>query len=204
MNEIARATAERRAMLGAAVELARVPLPLHEAAIAMIAVSGMLDLALAIRGEPGLVGAIGDALLAGRPVLCDCEMVRAAIDETLLPANNPVIATLNDPLVPALAKDIGNTRSAAAVDLWGENLAGAVVVIGNAPTALFRLLEIIDGGAPLPAAIIGMPVGFVGAAESKALLAAGRARAPYLTVLGRRGGSALASAAFNAIAGSLV
>jgi precorrin-8X/cobalt-precorrin-8 methylmutase len=198
---MARAAAERRAMLGAAVDLAHIPLPLRETAIEMIATSGMLDLALDIRGEPGIVGAIEQALLEGRPVLCDCEMVRAGIDEHLLPAGNAVIATLNDARVPALAKEIGNTRSAAAVDLWGERLAGAVVVIGNAPTALFRLIELIDGGAPLPAAIIGMPVGFVGAAESKALLSEGRGRAPWLTVLGRRGGSALASTAFNAIAG---
>jgi precorrin-8X/cobalt-precorrin-8 methylmutase len=190
-------------MLGAAVDLAHVPLPLREAAIEMVAAAGMLDLALDIRGEPGIVGAVEAALLEGRPVLCDCEMVRAGIDASLLPAGNELVVTLNDPRVPALAKEIGNTRSAAAVDLWGEKLAGGIVVIGNAPTALFRLIEIIEGGAPAPAAIIGMPVGFVGAAESKALLAEGRGRAPYFTVLGRRGGSALASTAFNAIAGGL-
>ncbi|HEY4201387.1 MAG TPA: precorrin-8X methylmutase [Devosiaceae bacterium] len=199
----ARAAAERRAMLGHAADLAGVPLPFRDAAIAMIAAAGMLDLAIDIRGEPGLVAAIEMALLAGRPVLCDCEMVRAGIDTTLLPAGNELISTLNDPSVPVLAKSLGNTRSAAAVDLWGERLHDAVVVVGNAPTALFRLYELLAAGAPRPAAILGIPVGFVGAAESKALLADGLTGVPYLTVLGRRGGSAMASAAFNAIAAGL-
>ena len=136
---------------------------------------------------------------AGAPILCDANMVAHGITRGRLPADNAVICTLADPATPALARTIGNTRSAAAMDLWGERLRGAVVAIGNAPTALFHLLELLDAGAPHPAAIIGLPVGFVGAAESKHALWADQ-RVPCLVLPGRRGGSAMAVAAVNALA----
>ena len=137
--------------------------------------------------------------MRGAPILCDAKMVAHGITRSRLPRNNEIICTLDDPTVAGLAKAQGNTRSAAALELWRPHLAGAVVAIGNAPTALFRLLEMFDEGAPLPAAIIGVPVGFVGAAESKEALAA-QARVPFLVVRGRRGGSAMAVAAVNALA----
>ena len=143
------------------------------------------------------------ALKAGAPVLCDCEMVGAGIIRRYLPAGNDVIVTLNDPSVPDLAKQIGNTRSAAAVELWLDRLEGAVVAVGNAPTALFHLLELIDAGAPKPAVILGFPVGFVGAAESKAELANNPRGCDFVALRGRRGGSAIASAAVNALAAGL-
>lgn len=198
---IAAGAAERREMFAAAARLAHLPPALDPALVAMIEASGMVDLVVDIRASDGLAEAVGEALAEGRAVLCDCEMVRAGIAP--LPAGaSPVLSFLNDPRVPELARRMGNTRSAAAVDLWGERLEGAVVVAGNAPTALFRLYELLEAGAPRPAAVIGIPVGFVGAAESKALLAEGITGVPFLTVLGRRGGSAMASAAFNALAGS--
>ena len=140
------------------------------------------------------------ALAAGAPILCDSEMVAHGITRARLPAGNDVICTLRDPRVPALAKKLGTTRSAAALELWRDRLAGAVVAIGNAPTALFRLLEMLDDGAPKPAAILGIPVGFVGAAESKDALAADPCGVPYLIVRGRIGGSAMTAAAVNALA----
>jgi precorrin-8X/cobalt-precorrin-8 methylmutase len=143
------------------------------------------------------------ALQSGAPVLCDCEMVGAGIIRRYLPAGNEVIVTLNDPKVPGIAAGIGNTRSAAAVELWAEHLEGAVVAIGNAPTALFHLLELLDEGAPKPAVILGFPVGFVGAAESKAELAANPRGCDFVALRGRRGGSAIASAAVNALAAGL-
>jgi precorrin-8X/cobalt-precorrin-8 methylmutase len=146
-----------------------------------------------------LVPAARAALLAGKPILCDSEMVAHGVTRARLPADNPVICTLRDPRTPGLAAEIGNTRSAAALGLWAEHMAGAVVAIGNAPTALFRLLELIDAGAAPPAAVIGLPVGFVGAAESKAALAA-HGGVPYLIVQGRKGGSAMAAGAVNALA----
>lgn len=142
------------------------------------------------------------ALKAGAPILVDSRMVEFGITRGRLPAENEVICTLADEGVPTLAKEIGNTRSAAALDLWGERLAGAVVAIGNAPTALFHLLELIDAGAPMPALVIGMPVGFVGAAESKRALVADR-RLNGIVVHGRRGGSAMAVAAINALASDI-
>ncbi len=167
--------------------------------VRMIHACGQVDLPGDVRIDPGFVKTARAALLAGRPVLCDSEMVAHGITRARLPARNEVICTLRASRTPALAARLGNTRSAAALELWGERLAGAVVVIGNAPTALFHLLEMLDAGAPMPAAIIGMPVGFVGAAESKAALAAD-GRVPCITVRGRRGGSAMAAAALNALA----
>lgn len=180
--------------------LVHLPASLHIAARRMIAVSGMADLAVDIAGTFDLPQAVRGALAAGRPVLCDCEMVRSAIAASGTVSADKLLCFLKDSRVPDLAKTLGNTRSAAAVDLWGERLGGAVVVVGNAPTALFRLYELLADGAPRPAAIIGIPVGFVGAAESKALLAQGIFGGPYLMVRGRRGGSAMAAAAFLALA----
>jgi precorrin-8X/cobalt-precorrin-8 methylmutase len=167
--------------------------------VRMIHACGMVDLPGDVRFGAGFVEAARAALRAGKPVLCDSEMVAHGITRARLPAGNPVICTLRAPETPGLALRIGNTRSAAALDLWGARMAGAVVAIGNAPTALFHLLELMDAGAPPPAAIIGIPVGFVGAAESKAALAAD-GRVPFVIVQGRRGGSAMAAAAVNALA----
>jgi precorrin-8X/cobalt-precorrin-8 methylmutase len=148
----------------------------------------------------GLVAAARSALQAGAPILCDSEMVAHGITRARLPKNNEVVCTLRDPTVPALAARLGTTRSAAALDLWMDKLEGAVVAIGNAPTALFRLLELLDGGASRPAAIVGIPVGFVGAAESKDALMTHARGIPFLVVRGRLGGSAMVAAAVNALA----
>lgn len=188
------ATIEREA------DFSRLPDELHDVAVRMIHACGMVDLVDSIVGDGAVVAAVQAALLAGAPVLCDCEMVRAGIIKKLLPKGNELVVTLNDAAVPELAVRLGTTRSAAAVELWRERLAGSVVVIGNAPTALFHLLDLLADDAARPAAIIATPVGFVGAAESKALLAKGKHGVSFVTVLGRRGGSAVASAAFNAIA----
>jgi precorrin-8X/cobalt-precorrin-8 methylmutase len=158
----------------------------------------MVDLASDVGFSTGVAAAARAALRAGAPVLCDAQMVASGITRRRLPADNDVVCTLAEPGVPELAQQLGTTRSAAALQLWGERLAGAVVAIGNAPTALFALLEMIAGGAPAPAAILGLPVGFVGAAESKQALA--QSGLPHLVVHGRRGGSAMAVAAVNAIA----
>ncbi|MEM8749622.1 MAG: precorrin-8X methylmutase [Pseudomonadota bacterium] len=164
---------------------------------------GMVDVVddLDFSGRAGTVGT--EALSNGAPIFCDVEMVRAGIIERLLPADNECICTLNDVRVPEHARHIANTRSAAAVDLWGDNLSGAIVAIGNAPTALFRLLERVSQGGPKPALVIGMPVGFVGAAESKQALSSNTFGLDYVVVHGRRGGSAMASAVVNALAGGL-
>ncbi len=169
----------------------------------LIHACGMVEVAdrLAFSHEAAVAG--HRALQAGAPVLCDCEMVGAGIIRRYLPAGNRVVVTLNDPVVPDLAQQIGNTRSAAAVELWRDHIAGAVVAIGNAPTALFHLLELLDAGWPKPAVILGFPVGFVGAAESKAELAANPRGCDYVALRGRRGGSAMASAAVNALAAGL-
>ncbi|MFA8442152.1 precorrin-8X methylmutase [Yoonia sp.] len=169
----------------------------------LIHACGMVEVAdrLAFSHEAAVAG--HRALQAGAPVLCDCEMVGAGIIRRYLPAGNRVVVTLNDPAVPDLAQQIGNTRSAAAVELWRDHIAGAVVAIGNAPTALFHLLELLDAGWPKPAVILGFPVGFVGAAESKAELAANPRGCDYVALRGRRGGSAMASAAVNALAAGL-
>ncbi len=171
-----------------------------DVAVRMIHACGVVEAAQVIRFLPGSVAAAATALRAGAPILCDAEMVARGITAARLPAANEVICTLRDPQVPALAAERGTTRSAAALDLWGDRLGGAVVAIGNAPTALFHLLEMIDRGAPRPAAIIGMPVGFVGAVESKEALAAHPAGVPWAIVSGRMGGSAMAAAAVNALA----
>lgn len=188
------------ATIRAEADLSRLPAELHPVAIRMIHACGMTDLAADVAGDPAVVDAVRRALAAGMPVLCDCEMARSGIIAKNLHGNELVV-TLNDPAVPDLARELTTTRSAAAVELWRDRLHGAVVVIGNAPTALFHLLDALASGAPAPAAIIAAPVGFVGAAESKARLIA-EAPVPYVTVSGRRGGSAIASAAFNAIAGA--
>ncbi|WP_216215436.1 precorrin-8X methylmutase [Amycolatopsis aidingensis] len=180
-------------------DLGILPDDLAVVAVRMIHSCGMVDLVEDLRYSLEVVEAGRAALEAGAPILCDAEMIASGITRKRLPAANEVICTLSDPSVPGLAERMGTTRSAAALELWRDRLAGAVVAVGNAPTALFRLLELIEEGAGVPAAIIGVPVGFVGAAESKTELAH-RAPAPYLVVQGRRGGSALAVAAVNAIA----
>ncbi|MGN7827510.1 precorrin-8X methylmutase [Agrobacterium radiobacter] len=169
-------------------------------AIRMIHACGQVEAASHFRFSPDFFAAARGALLAGKPVLCDAEMVAHGVTRARLPADNDVICTLRDPRTPEIAQKIGNTRSAAALDLWAEKLDGALVAIGNAPTALFYLLEMLEKGAPRPAAIIGMPVGFVGAAESKDALEASSLGIPYAIVKGRMGGSAMTAAAINAVA----
>lgn len=169
-------------------------------AIRMIHACGQVEAASHFRFSPDFVAAARGALRAGKPVLCDAEMVAHGVTRARLPADNDVVCTLRDPRTPDIAKKIGNTRSAAALDLWAERLEGALVAIGNAPTALFYLLEMLEKGAPRPAAIIGMPVGFVGAAESKDALEASSLGIPYAIVKGRMGGSAMTAAAINAVA----
>ena len=169
----------------------------------LIHACGMVEIADRLAWSEAAFSAGSGALQSGKPVLCDCEMVGAGIIRRYLPAQNDVIVTLNDPGVPDRAHEIGNTRSAAAVEFWLPHLEGAVVAIGNAPTALFHLLELIDGGAPRPAVILGFPVGFIGAAESKAELAANPRGCEFVALRGRRGGSAMASAAVNALAAGL-
>jgi precorrin-8X/cobalt-precorrin-8 methylmutase len=173
-----------------------------EIVVRMIHACGVVEAAGQIGFGGDLVGAARRALATGAPILCDAEMVAHGITRARLPAHNDVICTLRDTRVPPLAAELRTTRSAAALELWGERLAGAVVAIGNAPTALFRLIEMLAAGVAKPAAIIGVPVGFVGAAESKAALAADPHGVPFLVVRGRMGGSAMAAAAVNALARS--
>ena len=188
------------ATIRAEADLSAIPVDLEKLAVRLIHACGMVDVVQDLRFSPG-AGAAGRAALAkGAPILCDARMVAEGITRARLPANNPVICTLNEADVPQLARDLGNTRSAAALEHWREHLEGSVVVIGNAPTALFYLLEMLDAGAPRPALILGMPVGFIGAAESKDALAADSRGVPYVIVRGRRGGSAMAVAAVNALA----
>ena len=170
-----------------------------EVAVRMIHACGLVEAARLIRFAPGFVAAARAALAGGAPVLCDSEMVAHGVTRARLPAGNDVVCTLRDPRTPRLAAELGTTRSAAALELWRDRLAGAVVAVGNAPTALFQLIEMLAGGAPRPAAVIGMPVGFVGAAESKAALATVDL-VPWAIVEGRMGGSAMAAAAVNALA----
>jgi len=171
-----------------------------DVAVRMIHACGLVEAAAHFEFAPGFVMAAREALKAGAPIFCDAEMVSHGITRARLPAGNDVICTLRDPRTPELAKAKGNTRSAAAIELWRERLAGSVVAIGNAPTALFYLLELLRDGGPKPAAILGMPVGFVGAAESKDALAEKSYGVPYAIVRGRLGGSAMTAAAVNALA----
>lgn len=187
------------AIIRAEANLARFTPEQEKVAVRMIHACGMVELADDIEFSPSFVADAKAALRKGAPILCDANMVAHGVTRARLPANNPVVCTLAEPTVAALAAELGTTRSAAAMELWRNRLDGAVVAIGNAPTSLFRLLEMLDEGVARPAAIIGMPVGFVGAAESKeALVADGRI--PFAIVKGRKGGSAMAAAAINALA----
>jgi len=180
--------------------LEAIPADLEKLAVRVIHACGNVDVVDELRFSPGAGAAGRAALAAGAPILCDARMVSEGITRARLPANNRVICTLQDERVPGLARELGNTRSAVALELWREHLAGSVVAIGNAPTALFYLLEMLDAGAPKPALILGFPVGFVGAAESKDMLAADSRGVPFVMVRGRSGGSAMAVAAVNALA----
>ena len=174
---------------------------LERVVVRMIHACGMVDLAGDVAASPGFGAAGAGALEAGAPILCDTAMVAAGITRARLPAANAVVCTLSDPSVAATAARLGTTRTAAAVDLWRERLGGSVVVVGNAPTALFRLLELLEAGeVEPPAVVIGVPVGFIGAAESKLALAGHPSAVEHLVVHGRRGGSAIAAAAVNALA----
>lgn len=184
------------------VDFGALPPDLVPIAVRLIHACGMTDILADLIASLDAVSAGRVALNAGASILCDARMVADGIIQNRLPAQNPVICTLNQPEVPEIARQIGNTRSAAALELWLPDLEGAVVAIGNAPTALFHLLELIDAGNPKPALILGFPVGFVGAAESKAELAANNRGVPFITLQGRRGGSAMAAAAVNALAKS--
>lgn len=188
------------ATIRAEADLAALPPDLAQVAVRMIHACGMVDLVSDLAWSPGVVAEARAALRAGAPVLCDAAMVAAGVTRRRLPADNEVVCTLSDPAVPGLAARLGTTRSAAAMELWRDRLDGAVVAIGNAPTALFRLLEMIADGEPRPAAVLGSPVGFVGAAESKHALTDNNLGLAYLVVHGRRGGSAITAAAVNAIA----
>ncbi|MBK1734464.1 precorrin-8X methylmutase [Halorhodospira abdelmalekii] len=179
-------------------ELDRFSVDESRVALRVIHSCGMVEIADQLAFTTAATRAGEDALRAGKPILCDSKMVAHGIIRDRLPAANDIICTLSDPHVPELAREIGTTRSAAALELWGDRLDGAVVAIGNAPTALFRLLELIDAGAPRPALVIGMAVGFVGAAESKVALAA-RPELESIIVHGRQGGSAMAVATINAL-----
>jgi precorrin-8X/cobalt-precorrin-8 methylmutase len=186
------------ATIRAEADLSRLPPDVAQVAVRMIHACGQVDLVDDLGYSPGVVAAGRAALRDGAPILCDAQMVASGITRARLPAGNDVVCTLRDPRVPALAAEQGTTRSAAALELWRDRLDGAVVAIGNAPTALFHLLDMIDAGAPRPAAVIGIPVGFIGAAESKDALAA--TDLEHLVVRGRRGGSAITAAAVNALA----
>ncbi|MBB2740912.1 UNVERIFIED_ORG: precorrin-8X/cobalt-precorrin-8 methylmutase [Microbispora rosea subsp. rosea] len=186
------------ATIRAEADLTGLPDDVARVAVRMIHACGMTDLVTDLDYSPGVVARARAALLAGAPVLCDAQMVASGVTRKRLPAANEIICTLGDPRVPALAERLGTTRSAAALDLWLDRLDGAVVAVGNAPTALFRLLELVAEGAGRPAAVLGVPVGFIGAAESKRALAASGLE--FLVVHGRRGGSAMTAAAINAIA----
>ncbi|GGG10283.1 putative precorrin-8X methylmutase CobH [Rhodococcoides trifolii] len=168
--------------------------------VRMIHACGEVNLAQSIASTPGAVARGRAALQAGAPILCDATMVAAGVTRRRLPADNEVVCTLNSPTVPEMAQRWGMTRTAAAVDLWVDKLEGSVLAIGNAPTALFRLLELLADGAPRPAAILGGPVGFIGAVESKEDLIASEFGLEYVVVRGRRGGSAITAAAVNAVA----
>ena len=189
------------ATIRAEAELSGLPDDVAQVAVRMIHACGQVDLVRDLAFSLDVVTAAREALHAGAPVLCDAEMVASGITRRRLPKDNDVVCTLNDPRTPDLARELGTTRTAAALGLWGDRLDGAVVAIGNAPTALFHLLEMVAAGAPRPAAVIGVPVGFIGAAESKEALAASDLE--FLVVRGRRGGSAITAAAVNAIASTV-
>ncbi|MFZ4239774.1 precorrin-8X methylmutase [Streptomyces murinus] len=188
------------ATIRAEADLTGLPADVSQVAVRMIHACGMVDLVKDLAHTPAVVARAREALRAGAPIFCDVQMVASGVTRKRLPAANDVLCTLSDPAVPELAATMGTTRSAAALELWRDRLEGAVVAVGNAPTALFRLLEMIEEGGPRPAAVIGVPVGFVGAAESKDALAAHPSGLEHLVVRGRRGGSAIAAAALNAIA----
>ena len=188
------------AIIRAEADLSRFSPEEADVAVRMVHACGQVDATQHFVFSEGFVAAAREALAAGAPIFCDAEMVAHGVTRARLPAGNEVICTLRDPRTASLAKEIGNTRSAAAIKLWGERMAGSVVAIGNAPTALFYLLELLRDGAPKPAAIIGMPVGFVGAAESKDALAENSYGVPYAIVRGRLGGSAMTAACLNALA----
>ncbi|GAA3508083.1 precorrin-8X/cobalt-precorrin-8 methylmutase [Streptosporangium album] len=188
------------ATIRAESDLSGLPPDLAQVAVRMIHACGMVDLVADLGWSPGVVASARAALRGGAPVLCDAMMVASGVTRRRLPAGNEVICTLGEPGVPELAERLGTTRSAAALELWRDRLEGSVVAIGNAPTALFRLLEMVEEGAGRPAAVLGVPVGFIGAAESKQALAGHPAGLEHLVVHGRRGGSAMAAAAVNAIA----
>jgi precorrin isomerase len=188
------------AIIRAEANLSILPPDVAKVAVRLIHACGMTDIVSDLSYSPTAVASGRKALSAGAPILCDARMVAEGIIRDRLPANNQVICTLKDPEVAAIAEKIENTRSAAALELWLPYLQDAVVAIGNAPTALFRLLEMLDEGCPKPALILGFPVGFVGAAESKAELIANNRGIPFLSLQGRRGGSAIAAAAVNALA----
>ena len=186
------------ATIRAEADLAGLPDDVARVAVRMIHACGQVDLVADLAFSPSVVARARAALDAGAPVLCDAEMVASGITRRRLPEDNDVVCTLHDERTPGLAARLGTTRTAAALELWGDRLGGAVVAIGNAPTALFHLLELVEAGAPRPAAVLGIPVGFVGAVESKEALAA--SDLDFLVVRGRRGGSAMTAAAVNAIA----
>ena len=187
------------AIIRAEADLSQIPADLEALAVRVIHACGMPEIVSDLAFSPN-AGARGRAALeSGASILCDSRMVAEGITRARMPADNPILCTLHDPSVPALARELGNTRTAAALELWRPHLAGSIVVVGNAPTALFRLLELLDDGAPKPALILGFPVGFVGAVESKAALAADSRGVPFVTLRGRRGGSAMAAAAVNAL-----
>lgn len=186
------------ATIRAETDLTGLPEDVARVAVRMVHACGQVDLVEDLAFSPDVVVRAREALNAGAPVLCDAEMVASGVTRRRLPKDNDVVCTLNDPRTPALAAALGTTRTAAALELWRDRLDGAVVAIGNAPTALFHLLEMVAGGAPRPAAVLGIPVGFIGAVESKDALAA--SDLAHLVVRGRRGGSAITAAAVNAIA----
>ncbi|MFF8309452.1 precorrin-8X methylmutase [Streptomyces lydicus] len=188
------------ATIRAEADLAGLPADVSQVAVRMIHACGMVDLVRDLAFTPEVVASARKALRDGAPILCDANMVASGVTRKRLPAGNEVLCTLADPSVPELAARMGTTRSAAALELWRDRMDGAVVAVGNAPTALFRLLEMIEEGAPRPAAVLGIPVGFIGAAESKEALIAHPSNLDHIVVRGRRGGSAMAAAAINAIA----
>ncbi|PXW65986.1 precorrin-8X methylmutase [Methylobacterium sp. B4] len=190
------------AMIRAESDLARWSGAAERVVVRMIHACGMTDLPREVEMSEDFAAAGEAALKAGAPILCDVRMVADGVTRARLPAKNEVVCTLGDPRVPGLAAELGTTRSAAAMELWRAHLPGSVVAVGNAPTALFRLLELLDEGVAPPAAVIGIPVGFVGAAESKDALARD-GRVPFVVVHGRRGGSAMTAAAVNALANEI-